>query len=134
MSHELTLQELRERIQAAGITIAENRLAMARKLLSDALVPVRVLEQVDVLATPTGPKPATPFTLAHDPDFGFPRSNMPPFNITGLPALALPCGFSSAGLPLSLQLAGRPFDEALVLRVGDAYEQATEWHARRPPV
>lgn len=44
MSHELTLQELRERIQAAGITIAENRLAMVRKLLSDALVPVRALD------------------------------------------------------------------------------------------
>jgi hypothetical protein len=44
MSHELTLQELRERIQAAGITIAENRLAMVRKLLSDALAPVRALD------------------------------------------------------------------------------------------
>ena len=59
---------------------------------------------------------------------------MPPFNITGLPTLALPCGFSSSGLPLSLQLSARPFDEALVLRVGHAYEQATTWHTRRPPV
>jgi aspartyl-tRNA(Asn)/glutamyl-tRNA(Gln) amidotransferase subunit A len=87
-----------------------------------------------VLATPTSPKPATPFALAYDPDFGFPRSNMPPFNITGLPALALPCGFSASGLPLSLQLAGRAFEEALVLRVGYAYERATAWHTRRPPV
>src|SRR5439155_13529750 len=60
-----------------------------------------VLEQVDVLATPTAPKPATPCALATDPEFGFPRSNMAPFNITGLPTLALPCGFSSSGLPLS---------------------------------
>ncbi len=59
---------------------------------------------------------------------------MAPFNITGLPALAVPCGFSPAGLPISLQLAGRPFDEATVLRAGHAYEQATEWHRRRPPV
>jgi len=44
MSHELTLEELRKRIEAAGITIAENRLAMVRKLLSDALVPVRALD------------------------------------------------------------------------------------------
>ena len=87
-----------------------------------------------MLATPTTPKPATPFALATDPEFGFPRSNMPPFNITGMPALALPCGFSSSGLPLSLQLAGRPFEEATVLRVGHAYEQATPWHTRRPRV
>jgi aspartyl-tRNA(Asn)/glutamyl-tRNA(Gln) amidotransferase subunit A len=57
---------------------------------------------------------------------------MPPFNLSGLPALALPCGFTSDGLPISLQLAGRPFDEATVLRAGHAYEQATEWHTRRP--
>ena len=80
------------------------------------------------------PKPAPTFTRSYDPEFGFPRSNMPPFNLTGLPTLALPCGFSSSGLPLSLQLAGRPFDEATVLRVGHAYEQATDWHTRRPPV
>ena len=67
-----------------------------------------------------------------DTTVGFPRSNMPPFNLSGLPALALPCGFSTGGLPLSLQLAGRPFDEATVLRAGHAYEQATEWHTRRP--
>jgi aspartyl-tRNA(Asn)/glutamyl-tRNA(Gln) amidotransferase subunit A len=46
----------------------------------------------------------------------------------------VPCGFTTAGLPLSLQIAGRPFDEATVLRVGHAYEQATDWHRRRPPV
>jgi len=65
---------------------------------------------------------------------GFPRSNTPPFNLSGLPALALPCGFTGSGLPISLQLAGRPFDEATVLRAGHAYEQATEWHTRRPPL
>jgi aspartyl-tRNA(Asn)/glutamyl-tRNA(Gln) amidotransferase subunit A len=50
-----------------------------------------------------------------------------------LPALSLPCGFSNDGLPIGLQIVGRPFDEATVLRVGHAYEQATEWHRRRPP-
>jgi aspartyl-tRNA(Asn)/glutamyl-tRNA(Gln) amidotransferase subunit A len=90
------------------------------------------MRTVDVLATPTAPKPATPFAAAHDPSFGFPRSNMPPFNLTGQPTLALPCGFSGSGLPLSLQLAGRPFEEATVLRVGAAYERATEWHRRHP--
>ena len=90
------------------------------------------LRTVDLLATPTMPKPAPTFAGAYDTSVGFPRSNTPPFNLSGLPALALPCGFTRAGLPISLQLAGRPFDEATVLRAGHAYEYATEWHTRRP--
>jgi aspartyl-tRNA(Asn)/glutamyl-tRNA(Gln) amidotransferase subunit A len=54
------------------------------------------------------------------------------FSVTGAPALALPCGFSANGLPLGLQIAGRPFDDATVLRIGHAYEQAARWHARHP--
>jgi aspartyl-tRNA(Asn)/glutamyl-tRNA(Gln) amidotransferase subunit A len=92
------------------------------------------LAQVDVLATPTAPGTAPAFSTVLDPDFPFARSNMAPFNMAGLPALALPCGFAPSGLPISLQIAGRPFDEATVLRAGHAYEQATEWHRRRPPV
>jgi aspartyl-tRNA(Asn)/glutamyl-tRNA(Gln) amidotransferase subunit A len=92
-----------------------------------------VLRSVDLLATPTAPKPAPTFATAYDRTTGFPRSNMPPFNLSGLPALALPCGFTGDGLPISLQLVGRPFDEATVLRAGHAYEQATEWHTRRIP-
>ena len=57
-----------------------------------------------------------------------------PFNLTGLPALALPCGFTRDGLPIGLQLVGRPFAEADVLAAGHAYQQATDWHLRRPPV
>ena len=55
-----------------------------------------------------------------------------PANLTGVPALVLPCGFSTAGLPLSLQVMGRHYDEGTVYRVGAAYEQATDWHSRRP--
>jgi aspartyl-tRNA(Asn)/glutamyl-tRNA(Gln) amidotransferase subunit A len=54
------------------------------------------------------------------------------FNVTGHPALAQPCGFAANGLPLSAQLVGRHFDEATVLRVGHAYEQAAGWTAQRP--
>jgi aspartyl-tRNA(Asn)/glutamyl-tRNA(Gln) amidotransferase subunit A len=54
------------------------------------------------------------------------------FNLTGFPALALPCGFSRTGLPLGFQLAGKPFDEATVCQAGYAYEQATPWHTRHP--
>ena len=57
-----------------------------------------------------------------------------PFNLNGFPAITVPCGFSGDGLPIGLQLAGRPFDEETVLRAAHAYEQATEWHLQRPPV
>ena len=56
-----------------------------------------------------------------------------PFNITGFPAVTVPCGFSE-GLPVGLQLAGRPFEEATILNTGYAYQQATDWHTRRPPL
>jgi aspartyl-tRNA(Asn)/glutamyl-tRNA(Gln) amidotransferase subunit A len=131
---ELYGEVLRERMLAGAlVTGAEYTQAQRiRSRICDETT--AVLRDVDVLATPTTPKPATPFALAYDLSFGFPKSNMPPFNLTGLPTLALPCGFSASGLPLSLQLSGRPFAEALVLRVGHAYEQATTWHTRRPPV
>jgi aspartyl-tRNA(Asn)/glutamyl-tRNA(Gln) amidotransferase subunit A len=140
--HERDLRErpdlygdvLREKLMAGGLFRADEYVQaqrLRRQLCDDV---ARVLQDVDVLVTPTSPTPAPAFSVVLDPDFPFGRSNMPPFNMTGLPALALPCGFSSAGLPLSLQIAGRPFDEATVLRAGHAYEQATEWHRRRPPV
>jgi aspartyl-tRNA(Asn)/glutamyl-tRNA(Gln) amidotransferase subunit A len=55
-----------------------------------------------------------------------------PYNLNGFPAITVPCGFSRNGLPVGFQLAGKPFDEATVLRAAFAYEQATEWHQRRP--
>jgi aspartyl-tRNA(Asn)/glutamyl-tRNA(Gln) amidotransferase subunit A len=137
--HERDLRErpqvygdlLRERLLHGGLyTGAEYVQAMRlRERLRREMLDV--LRTVDLLATPTAPKPAPTFAMAYDTSTGFPRSNMPPFNLSGLPALALPCGFTSGGLPISLQLAGRPFDEATVLRAGHAYEQATEWHTRR---
>jgi aspartyl-tRNA(Asn)/glutamyl-tRNA(Gln) amidotransferase subunit A len=54
------------------------------------------------------------------------------FSLTGAPALALPCGFSKSGLPLGMQIAGRPFEDATVLRIGYAYEQAARWFERHP--
>ena len=56
------------------------------------------------------------------------------WNVTGQPVLALPNGFGRGGLPLGMQIVGRPFDEATILRIGHAYEQATDWHTRRPPL
>lgn len=88
-------------------------------------------EAVDVLVTPT-----LPFTsvgrdawIAGPPDTSWATRA---FSLTGHPALTLPCGFDRAGLPVALQIAARPFDEATMFRVGHAYEGATAWHARRP--
>jgi aspartyl-tRNA(Asn)/glutamyl-tRNA(Gln) amidotransferase subunit A len=53
-------------------------------------------------------------------------------NVLGLPALSFPCGFSSAGLPIGLQVVGRPFDESTLFRIGDAYQRVSDWHQRRP--
>ena len=97
------------------------------------------LESVDLLLSPTAGVPAQPLTP--DPTItGRDNVNRTPYLLTtvpslaNIPALSIPCGFSEEGLPLSLQIAGRPFDEATVLRAGHAYQQATGWHTRRPPV
>jgi aspartyl-tRNA(Asn)/glutamyl-tRNA(Gln) amidotransferase subunit A len=131
---ELYGDVLRERLLAGGLILGSEYVQAQRLRSRLQAEMLDVLRRVDVLATPTTPKPAPTFAAAWDPGFGFPKSNMAPFNMAGLPALALPCGVSSQGLPLSLQIAGRPFDEATVLRVGYAYEQATEWHRRRPRI
>jgi len=55
-----------------------------------------------------------------------------PFNYLGLPALALPVGFDANGVPISLQLVARPFNEALLFRLAHAYQTATDWHRRLP--
>jgi aspartyl-tRNA(Asn)/glutamyl-tRNA(Gln) amidotransferase subunit A len=55
-----------------------------------------------------------------------------PFNLSGHPACAVPCGFTAGGLPMGMQIVGRPFDEATVLRVSDAYQRVTDFHTRRP--
>ena len=86
-----------------------------------------------MLITPTSAKPApradefSPDTMMAGPSF------TSPWNLTGLPAVAVPVGFSSGGLPLSMQIVGRPFAEATVLRVADAYQRRTDWHLRQPP-
>lgn len=100
-----------------------------------------VLETVDVLIAPTTMRPASVIGDEHPvvegieltPGAAFASLTLP-FNIAGVPAMSIPCGFSSEGLPIGLQIAGRPFDEPTVLRVGHAYECATEWHRKRAPV
>lgn len=62
------------------------------------------------------------------------NSHCMPFNLTGQPALSIPCGFTDDNIPIGLQIVGTPFDEPTVLRIGKAYESATAWHLKAPPI
>ncbi len=94
--------------------------------------------RVDVVVTPTVPRPAPSIAEAEAATGELRRlelvllRNTRPFNVLGLPAISLPCGFTQAGLPVGLQISGPPGGEGAVLRVALAYEQATEWHKQRP--
>ncbi len=134
--------------------------ATRRRLLASSLIPatayvkltrlrtlmrrdvMAALDRFDVLVLPTqpeaAPKIATETGLTSKEavmrQFFGSRSHRSPFNLAGVPAMAVPCGFTEGGLPISMQIAGRPFDENTVFRVGYAYQQRTGWHERRPPL
>jgi aspartyl-tRNA(Asn)/glutamyl-tRNA(Gln) amidotransferase subunit A len=99
-----------------------------------------LLASRDVLIAPTTPVPATPMgqnELTLNGQVQDLRSSLIRFtrifNLTGHPVASVPCGFTPEGLPVGMQILGRPFDEATVLRAADAYQRATDWHSRRPP-
>lgn len=101
----------------------------------------KIYEGIDVLIAPSVPATAAPTGIESMTLGGqeIPLSAVyvglsAPANITGMPALAVPCGFSSSGLPVSFQAIARPFDEAMALRVGDAYQRMTSWHENHPPI
>lgn len=131
--------QVRRRL-AVGLYLPATRYLEAQALRDQALHDfAAVFEHCDVLFGATVPFPAP--TLA-ETDVGA-ADSMPelilrvssltrPANFLGLPALSLPCGFSSTGLPLAMQLIARPFDEATLFAVGHAYQQATDWHTKRP--
>src|SRR5579863_2719887 len=98
-----------------------------------------VMQRVNALILPTIPVPAFPVELSYQDMLidgivensgeALLRLNLP-FNLAGLPSISLPCGFSTDGLPLGLQIAGKPFEEAMILRIAHAYQQLTDWHRR----
>ncbi|HYB40938.1 MAG TPA: amidase [Candidatus Methylomirabilis sp.] len=99
------------------------------------------LRRVDLIAAPTVPAAAPVVGERSVRIKGAPEDVLGamirltrPSNHTGLPAVSVPCGFTAGGLPIGLQLIGRPFDEATVLRAAHAYEASTPWHARSAPI
>jgi aspartyl-tRNA(Asn)/glutamyl-tRNA(Gln) amidotransferase subunit A len=137
---ELYQRETRERLET-GAKVTTQAYIQGRRNLDRLRREVRgVFADVDVLVTPTTSVP--PATIAESvppPTEPGSRSlllgrNTRPFNTYGLPTISVPCGFSKMGLPIGLQISGPHLGEAVMLAVAHAYEQATEWHRRRPPV
>lgn len=124
-------QDFRSRILAACLFTAEDyvRSSRCRRVITDEME--AIYSKYDLLLTANN-SPA-PRIDQHNPlSFWTSASLTTPFDVTGGPALALPCGFTGAGLPLSLQIVGRPFDDALVLRAGHAFESETGYFKERP--
>ena len=121
---------------------AHHKAARLRQIIRNQILDA--LSRVDVLALPTSSVQATPIPteagMAKNgkQDFltmlGGRRTYTTPSNLANVPGLSINCGFTSDGLPVGLQLVGRPFDEATLFRAAYAYEQSTDWHTRRPPV
>jgi len=140
--HEKTFQSTPEKfgssvrrriLEGAFLSAADYITAQrARSVLNDQ---IRAnFARVDVFATPSAARPPEAFESI-DPNEQNLRPNFTnPFNLTGLPAISVPCGFTPGNLPAGLQIVARPFEEATCFRVAYAYEQATEWRKQRPPL
>jgi len=132
---ELTRQRLLEgqQIPAVDYLHAQHQ----RRIFSTTMR--SVLQRVNALVLPTLPIPAIPIEQAgqeisidgvsQNATVALLRLTMP-FNLAGVPAVSFPCGFTTNGLPIGLQVAGKPFEESTVLRIAHAYQQLTDWHRR----
>ncbi len=135
--HEPWLRERRdeygdilERVEAGfAVSAVEyiNDQRLRRKFIQET---VEVLQQVDVLISPTCSRTA-PLIEDGDPTAELARLTAP-YDVTGIPAISIPCGYDRNGMPIGLMIGGRHFDEATVCRVAHAYEQSTDWIMQRP--
>ncbi|HMK68997.1 MAG TPA: amidase, partial [Stellaceae bacterium] len=131
---ELYGQYSRERLRLGAFITGEEYYQAQRFRRSLTERTLRAMEGLDLIVTANAYGAPERFSEATIfPYFGKPYLSMP-FNLTGQPALAICCGFGDDGLPRSLQIVGRAFDDATVLRLGHAYERATPWRDRRPPI
>ena len=112
-------------IKAPAYSQARRQLDLLRRKAKD------IFAGVDFLITPTLPSPPVLIAEGASPTAVSIR-NTSPFDVLGLPAISVPCGFTAAGLPIGLQIVGAPFAESTVLALAHAYERETEWHQKRP--
>ena len=133
--------DVRERLLVGAFVSGSEYLKgqRVRRLIRDEVD--RVLGDLDVLIAPTLPIAAVPVGAREVDIDGKPQPVRPslvrytrPFNVSGHPVASVPCGFTVDGLPIGMQVIGRTFDEATVLRLADAYQRVTDWHTRRPPL
>lgn len=130
------MPDARRRLEAGVLFSATEYVQAQRvraKLTEEAL---EMMRQVDVLVTPTTPIPATTQEESSRSIEATRSLNRCTafFNVTGLPAMSVPCGFTADGLPVAFQVAARPFQDATALRVAHTYQKHTDWHERRPPL
>ncbi|HTE84497.1 MAG TPA: amidase, partial [Dehalococcoidia bacterium] len=124
--------QLRNQFRSGGLYLGSEyvQAQRARKILMEAYR--HVLESHDLMLTPSQTGDAPTYAEMIDPKYKRGPSYTGAFNLTGLPSMSIPAGFSSRGLPLSIMLSGRPFAESTVLRFAHAYQGATDWHTHHP--
>jgi aspartyl-tRNA(Asn)/glutamyl-tRNA(Gln) amidotransferase subunit A len=122
----------RERLMGGAFVRAADYVnaTRVRRQLTDAFH--ALFADIDVAVTASSMDPACRIDDPQAVEYTYSRQARAPFNVTGSPALSVPTGFSSSGLPLSMQVVGKPFTEALIYRVAHAYEQATQCTERHP--
>ncbi|MBL8101359.1 MAG: amidase, partial [Anaerolineales bacterium] len=127
--------DVRQRLET-GAAYTSSEYVLARRTQVEARRKCEILfDQFDVLILPTTPIAAPVLEGENAVERARQLTRFTaPFNLTGLPALSVPCGFTSENLPIGLQIVSRPWNESGVLRAGYAYQQATNWHTMKPKI
>ncbi len=137
-NHRLYDRVTLERLLASGEFSAASYIAARRELAIARHAIVETFADIDLIVTPTTPGLPEEIRRAQNPAEASGAEisvrNTFPFNIFGIPTISVLCGFSRGGLPIGMQISGPPMGEAAVLTLAHAYQQATDWHTRQPPL